>query len=136
MSHLGNESPQLRWLDFPVSKVKQAMSSSQTHTPLHSVGSAEYQTRYEAANTYHDVNHRSPNQTWRDIETFGGSTGLQPGDSRSVQPCAVCILSLPRKRTPQFSESFSPEEKQPPGTVWIADTSHLTVVTHGGYRYL
>ena len=46
------------------------------------------------------------------------------------------MLSLPRKRAPHFSESFSPEEKQLTGTVWATDTSHLTVVIHRCYRYL
>ena len=46
------------------------------------------------------------------------------------------MLPLPRKRAPHFSDSFSLEEKRPPGTVWVTDTSHLTVVTHRGYRYL
>ena len=137
MSHLGDESPQPRRLDFPVSnKTKQAASQSQTYVPLPPASSAEYRTRYEAANTHHEVNHRSSKQMERDIGTFGCPTELQPGDSRLVQPCAVCMMSLPRKRAPHFSDSFSPEEKRPPGTVWATDTSHLTVVTHGGYRYL
>ena len=122
-SHLSDEPPQPRRLDFPVSKAKQATSPSQIYAPLPPISSTEYRTRYEAANTYHDVNHRSPKQMERDIATFGGSTGLQPGDPRLVQLCAVCMLSLPPKRAPHFSESFSPEEKQPPGTVWVTVTS-------------
>ena len=70
MSHLGDEPPQPRQLDFPVSKAKQATPPSQTYAPLSLVGSAEYRTRYETANTYNEVNHRSPNQMERDIATF------------------------------------------------------------------
>ena len=127
MSHLGGEPHQPMPLDFPVSKAKQAASPSQIYVPLPPISSAEYQTRYEAASTYHDVNHRSSKQMEREIATFGGFIGLQPGDSRLVQPCAVCMLSLPRNRDPHLSEPFSPEEKQPPGNAWVTQISLATI---------
>ena len=82
VSHLGDDTPQPRRLDFPVYKSKQATPLSHVYDTLPPTSSAEYRTRHEAANTYHEVNHRSPRQMERDIATFGGSIGLQPGDPR------------------------------------------------------
>ena len=82
MSHLGDEPHQPRRFDFPVPKAKQATSPSQIDVPLSTVSSAERRVNYEAANPYHAVNHRSSKQMERGIATFGGSTGLQSGDSR------------------------------------------------------
>ena len=136
VSHLGDRSFQPTRLSFPVSEAKQATQPSQAYAPLPTVGSVEYRRRYDAANEYHDVNHRSSSQMKRDISTFGGALGLQPGDSRLVQPCTICLLSIPRKSAHHFNEAFSVDEKQPPGTVWVTDTSHLTTTINGGYRYL
>ena len=59
VSHLTDDTPQPRRLDFTVPKAKEATSPSQVYAPLPPTSSDEYRTRYEAVNTYHDVNHRS-----------------------------------------------------------------------------
>ena len=63
VSHLGDDTPQPRRLDFPVSKAKHATSQSQVYAPLPPTNSAEYRARYEAASTHHEVNHMSSKQT-------------------------------------------------------------------------